>query len=97
MTGKHDISCCFFCQTPGTVPTVWPDTRDCPRCLVLRVPHDLEALERVRVVFADAALLAGDVDLLVDCVDAVEVGEEKAAAAAVADDDAVAFYVEFVR
>ena len=34
--GRRDCKAAFFAdKTVGTVPGVWPDTRDCPHCLII--------------------------------------------------------------
>ncbi len=60
----------------------------------LGVAHDLEAEEVYGLFGEDARFHLGDEYLIVDGVDAFEVGEEEAAPIAALDDDAVALAVE---
>ena len=56
-----------------------------------------EAPDAHIVVGGDAALLARDLELVFDRVDAFEVGQQKPLAASRLDDDAVALRVEILR
>ena len=59
------------------------------------MPHNFKPLQFHRLEPVDACFLLGDIDLLLHGIYAIQIREQQSTLADAADDDAVAFYLQF--
>ena len=60
--------------------------------------HDFKPFQLiVLLISVESSLLQGDADLLFDCIHPVEIGQQQTSAAALGNDDTVAFDIQLIR